>query len=337
MASLVVPKAMYACSATPCGKRALQSLRAAAGRAIWGLSNSWRAPEILFTLLCKGHISDPLQVSAYLTFLTARRVMRRQPHLISKYLEVLNFHREHQYKQYEDRELGSLFSKGPVAAIMQACKVANWTLREDGLGAHHLLENDVLETGEIDLLEGDEKRFSHVLRASLRQEQWDRVSQRRPSFKHIEVGVDREASMLLYSKLPGLQRHRLRCLHAGAVASQVRLARNSRGAQSDLCLACGQKPETVEHIFAECEKYEPQRAVSMNAEYFHNLPMGIKTTGLLPQHFPIPEDCGPGLTGRQDLATRIQYTLLDILGERSKYLPQVPQPRWERQSRQRTR
>ena len=50
----------------------------------------------------------------------------------------------------------------------------------------------------------------------------------------------------------------------------------------------------------------------------------------LHQVLKLQSDFGLGLTGRQNLACRLQYTLLDILEARSKLLPQAPQPRWQR-------
>ena len=75
--SLVIAKALYGCAATPCGKRSLIKLRRQIAKAVWGQANSWRAPELLFTLVCRGHLVDPVQVNAYQSLLTARSILRK--------------------------------------------------------------------------------------------------------------------------------------------------------------------------------------------------------------------------------------------------------------------
>ena len=66
IATLVLPKALYACGVTPPAKEDLRRLRAAVAKGIWGQRNRWRANEALVTLVVPGHRRDPAQACAYL-------------------------------------------------------------------------------------------------------------------------------------------------------------------------------------------------------------------------------------------------------------------------------
>ena len=199
-----------------------------------------------------------------------------------------------------------------------------------GMQLWHLEEKDVGETALLSLLENDRSKFLHIVRSSLRQEQWSEVAYRRPEFYEVRNGIDRAATVSLYSKLNGLDRYRLRCIHTGAVQTNSRLARNRKSNIDPTCQCCGRAPETVKHLFAECPAHAVAREENLKKEYFEALPDCTKLAGIIPQTLAQPEDVSKGAAGRRELAAELQYTLLSILQSRNRILgDQVQvQPRW---------
>ena len=114
VASLILPKALYACGVSVPAKKDMRSLRAAVAKAIWGQRNRWRANEALFTVVVPGHRHDPVQASAYLAITTMRRVLDRQPALWPTYVDVLEMRWD------ELRERRPVLQGGPVRALLQA-------------------------------------------------------------------------------------------------------------------------------------------------------------------------------------------------------------------------
>ena len=117
IASLVVPKAVYACAVNWPSESSLTKLRAQCTTAVWGQGNHWRAPEVVMTLLAKGHIADPVQAAAYQTITVASRVLRKQPELEQLFYDVL-----------QRRRASRATHKGPGHAFIRALKNAHLDL-----------------------------------------------------------------------------------------------------------------------------------------------------------------------------------------------------------------
>ena len=194
----------------------------------------------------------------------------------------------------------------------------------------------MLEVASLKLLEIEKDKFAHIIRTSLRQEQWDNLRYRRPQFLGAELfGIDRDLTMHLYrsNKLTGLDRYRLRCILAGAVATQARLARNHKDAESPICPCCQLGVvETLEHLLLQCPAHSRERERDLRPEYFQALPPCTKLHGIIPLKMQFPDDVGEDRDSRVDLAYRIQYTLLGILQSREKYKPTSMAPRWTAQA-----
>ena len=285
---------------------------------MWGQSNRWRSPEILFTLLVPGHRIDAVQAVAFNTFATARRVLHKRPHLWPTYCEV------HELRARCDPRLG-----GPVKALLEAAKTANATLLSPGEVQFRTPHS---ETDTFNLVGGDTKRVHHQIREALRAEQFCLLEDRRDSFEGIAYnGVDRKAtSVIVQNRCCGLDKYYLRCIQTGAVPSMDRLWR-SKLVEDPSCPCCGAPKEDWRHIIDSCPAYEHLRVREMPREAWDALPTCLRAHGIVPcrlDDYQIPEkylgDSGPAA-----LAAYVQYVLLDCLKLRAERLGSVaPRPRW---------
>ena len=224
---------------------------------------------------------------------------------------------------------------GPVAAIMQACHLANLTF-ENGLQLCHLDENDALEVKTLPWLACDTQKFLHTIRESLRMEQMSVLACRRLDFQGAQSGIDRKATSELSKQLSGLERYRLRTILCGAIATNVRLAKMDPEVDSTCQCCSAATPESVEHIFAECPEYNAERYNDITEEEWHALPPCLKFQGIMPRPTNLLPERWRSEQGRIDLAVIVQHNLLDIWAKRCQRTgATTPQPRWERAASQR--
>ena len=296
---VVNAKALYACAATPPGKRRLRSLRAACCRAIWGQAFRTRAPEVVFTLFARGHRCDPIVACAYDTVCTARRVLRKHPDLHGMLKRVLRT----RYERDDVSRIG-----GPGKALCEALQESGAAIGVDDLNLNFCRPGEQEGVG-LSLTCPDKGGFEHLLRDSLRRQQWSRLVQRRAGFNGLEHGVDRATSLYLQPYLTGLDRYRLRCIMAGAINTQRHLYR-IRAAETDLCQCCGLQPEDIRHICVDCPAHAHVRGRSGIPEAARlAAPDCLSLHGLLPEGWlqNIDQD------DRRETVAKFQYMLLDIL------------------------
>ena len=318
VAGLILPKALYACGAAPPPKKDLLALRAACARAIWGQRNKWRANEALFTFIVPGHRMDPVQVCHYWTILTMRRVLARHQELWDLYCNVLDI----RFTSWRECE----HTGGPVAALLRSLTGISASLTNPGLLRYRAPSNEMFE---LSLVDSDAKRFAHEIRDAARGEQWFRLAARRETFDGLEYGADRKATdVLLRDKLPGLQKHRLRTIMVGGVATKHRLYR-AKILDNNACPCCLEAAETLIHICDECSALDPIRFRDFTRAEWELLPPCLRYHGImplandgLPMRFLEDEE-----NGKAALAAEVQYTLLDLMAARQDSSLQ-PQPRW---------
>ena len=310
----VVTKALYACSATPPSHRALRQLRAACTRAVWGQANPWRAPEVVYSLLCRGHLSDPRSAFAYSTHLVARRVLRRRPELKEKFAAVLALR----------QESPSTTVGGPVAALLRAQRIANTEFGDDSFeDLHHLNEKDPGELMTCHWLspQCSTAHFQHMLRESIRLEAWSELGHRRPSFEGVSDGVNRAATLELHRMLGGLDRYRLRCILTGGIPTALNRSRRSKDVDP-LCPCCGEDIESTAHLFDDCPTLGHIRYLDLRPAQWHALPPCLRLHGIVPARWGSLEDC-------KVVACEVQHALLDMWQHRCSFVPEPgPLPRW---------
>ena len=315
-ATAVVPKALYACAATPPSRKALQGLRSRVARAVWGQGNRWRAPEVLFTILCKGHLVDPVQAFGYQTLLTHHRVLGRHPHLRALFNDIMT-----QRQTNLRPHIG-----GPVKALLDAYKLGNMEPNGTDGGFHYVSgDGDLMEDHLID---SDVFRISHVFRECLRREQWDRLDLRRPGFSGINGDVDRKATQWFGGRLRGLQRYRWRCILTGAIPTAHRLYRMGV-LDGNACPCCGQAAETLTHIVDSCPALDAIRYQTFRPPGWHSLPECLRLHGIMPETLFLAADYSNDAEGRKECAADVQETLLKLMETREAALGlPTPQPRW---------
>ena len=180
VAAMVLPKALYGTAVAAPAQRSLSSLGAKSARAVWGQGNRWRAVEALFNLFTKSHLVDPVQKFAYDTIVTFRRVLRRRPEFVGMYERILGL-----------RSTQRVTTPGPVAALLSAARHANVTFDEDQPSKmFYLSAHDARDLMEFPWLaaDADTGAFLHILRESLRMEQWSELSYRRADFYGAQYG-----------------------------------------------------------------------------------------------------------------------------------------------------
>ena len=319
VASMVLPKALYAGGVSCPSQRSMKKLRAKCARAVWGQGNRWRAVEAMFSLLTKGHITDPVQKFAHDCIVSMRRVLRRRPQLIPLFGRVL------EYIQENHRDS----SPGPVAALLQACDIANLSF-EGPERLFYLNEENVGDLMETDWLspDNDSGAFLHMLRESIRIEQWSVLAYRRGSFFGAQSGVDRAATLELHKQLSGLERYKLRTILCGAVNTRSRTARILDIDPTCICCQTRQR-ETAQHVFAECDAHEHLRHTDLTLEEWQMLPNCLKYQGIVPRDDALLPERFRGPVERKQLGCTVQHNLLDIWDHRNALSDApTPQPRW---------
>eukprot|EP00973_Karenia_brevis_P081692 11325372-Karenia_brevis.AAC.1 len=71
----VIPKSLHGCEVSIMLQRLLSRLRTGVLNSLWGNGRKMRCPEIVFTLLSRGHLSDPLQADMYRSLVTFQSMM----------------------------------------------------------------------------------------------------------------------------------------------------------------------------------------------------------------------------------------------------------------------
>ena len=212
---------------------------------------------------------------------------------------------------------------------------------ENPLELYMLEEGDRTKTQTVSLINSDKEKFAHQLRTSMRMEQWDELRYRRPRFLGAEeCGYDAPLTTHLYrsNKLRGIDKYRLRCILAGAVPTQERLAKKFPNSESPTCRCCNQGAiETLEHLFLTCPAHEQARRADLSPEYFQGLPNCAKLHGIFPANWPVHPDFGSGRDAQLDMAYRLQYTLISILESRENVVPPNYLPRWRLSNTKRRR
>ena len=179
------------------------------------------------------------------------------------------------------------------------------------------------------LVGGSESNFAHIIRESLRVEQWTQLTLRRGGFEGVFNGVDHMLTTHVLPRTRGLDKYKMRCIMTGALPTQNRLYR--KGVVEDpMCPCCAGEIEDAGHVFLRCPAHRHIREREFQEAHRQAAPECLSTHGLLPHNFAFPPDVGEDKDAQRVYVSRWQYMLLDMWDNRLRMAPQqAPVPRWQ--------
>ena len=236
-----------------------RALRAETAACLWAKQGRHRSPGVIFTLLTKGHVCDPVQATLTSRVFRWAKAVRTQPQLGTVAWDMR-----------ENYGLNGISStSGPVGALISACrrlKVA-WTSSTTFSFPHGL--------GDFDVLECNWGGFGHALRESARRMVWAQTrtdhSRTRLGIQSLGAlsdlgapsGVDREKTLELYASqgMSEVDRGTLRLILAqGVWTNQVRAKLPESECVSPICPYCDKgQVEDLEHLWFHCEAWRESR------------------------------------------------------------------------------
>ena len=236
--ALVTSKVTYGSAIAAIPWSDFRKLRTVVSSAVWGRRSKFRCGEVLFSLLCHGHATDPVWATSYCSLTVCQRILARRPALRSLFCTV-----------WELRKGRRSLVVGPVGNLFHAVKQLglSWP-------SPLVLQNDVWDRQPIDLLAHSSKEFAHMLRDCTRHLLWSRAGCRRQDLAGLQTGVDIEATCQLLRASRQTQVHKglLRSILSGGVVSGQR-AHKARFCSSAICEFCNcLTVESVHHLFWEC-------------------------------------------------------------------------------------
>ena len=119
--------------------------------------------------------------------------------------------------------------------------------------------------GRMELCGDEDRIWSHKIREAARLVRWRQVLRR--NFPDVDDGVDTYTSGQLSRSnvLTPWEQGILRSIQADAVWTCAKLHRAGEKIVTPMCPACGQEPETMEHLVFECQCLQYQ---TIRAEFF---------------------------------------------------------------------
>ena len=218
------------------------------------------APEIIFTVACKGHLVDPAQASKYNLIRLLTRIWHVDKPWCAALTDLWQRHGAHAGRHPD----------GLLAQIQRALGEATWTwVPEEGIrtstgqlrplgpeGASAILHDyrDALRAAEM------RKLVSGTTRGSAHRGA-------RAEFAGAELGVDWATTRSLLPEMKLLPQGVLINILAGSFYGRGRMYRHSRGAHAPHCLAPTCRGANVIddaiHCFWECPYYEALRPAAM--------------------------------------------------------------------------
>ena len=221
-------------------------LRTVASSAIWGRRSRFRCREIMFSMLCHGHTTDPVWAVAYDAFLVCGRVLHRQPELVPLFGRVWQL------------RVGTRANLvGPVGNLCNAAKQLGFSW-----SAPCVLTARIWDRRQLNFLYLDAREFAHELREGARHLFWSRAGYRRADLQGLEMGVDVEATTQLLRASGHSHVHKglLRSILSGGVVCGQR-AKKAGFTDQDTCAFCScRQAESVHHMFWECPAWAHVRA-----------------------------------------------------------------------------
>ena len=166
----VLPKLVYDTSVAPVTKQRLKSWRRKATKCVWGHANPHRCTELVFTLLAKGHLCDPLQAMCYNIVLQNLRMVRKNEGFKERFMAVCELR----------TQTTNAPTHGPGARFSWALSQLGWNLGIDGTVRR--------PAGAVfNLFTEDFETVKHNTREDMRLAQWKIAARRRPDLGGLDA------------------------------------------------------------------------------------------------------------------------------------------------------
>ncbi|CAE7772632.1 rnh1 [Symbiodinium sp. CCMP2592] len=263
-----VTKAMkqfvYGCEVGRPAAHSCEKVRNASAATLWTEARTQRNPEVLFTMLRKGHLVDPVQAVLFQTVMGLRRLFLKRQDLYERARELWP----------QCQQAGSSRMAGPIRNLA-------FLLKEAQL---HWVDFDTVASRQdrrLFLWKGSGSFLAHRLREELRWSRWQSITRKDMVGIQSEVGVNIFATTCLLRG--GMNRVDLDCLipncrqqltHfcggslscymkgvlegvlSGATTARYQLVKQQL-ACSATCIHCDRNvDETKEHMYWECPAWD---------------------------------------------------------------------------------
>lgn len=266
-------------------------LRTAVTNTLWKHRSKHRSPGLLLTLPLKGHVMDPAQAPHVRRIQTARRILRNNPYTLSRFQRLL----EARLPRRRHRR------GGLVETFLLSARRLHVRLNVDPL---RLTMNDTTLP-----ITSRKSTWDHHAREVARRAVWQQVEKdrRRSGGEALGIynGIDKAATMSLYSQLPWRKQSKLRTILVGATWTQERRAHMPHVYEGPECQQCGDAcVETLTHMWWQCPRWADIRARHFPAPApYDTFPRALREFGILPNGFAA------------DIAT-VQRMMLDVYESR---------------------
>ena len=221
VASLVNPRALHSHASVGVSSSLMKQLRPACLSAVWGSTRKLKAPELVLTLLVKGHRVDPVQYAAVRGMNILRRMLTECADILADFHNV--------WWAYEN---GAGRVPGPIGVLKRSMQNMNWTWVTPDLIRRP-------EQSNLSITRGPSGWWHHQIREGLRCAEWRKVATRRKDCDGLDNagGVDKDVTlkMLNSAKTSAQDKGLLRSILSGSLRLGERLFKASIW-QSPVCI-----------------------------------------------------------------------------------------------------
>ena len=195
-------------------------------------------PELLVTLLCKGHVVDPVQRVAYSRLVYFRYAWHSLPHLQTLLAQ-----------SWETCTRNNLKSLGPIGILRNELSSLGITQNSVEYWTLPTLQNFNIGSVEHSL-------FTHAIRETVRRSRL-LVAAKKQDLAGAEF-LDRATVLKVLKTIPGDRIGLARTIIINCVPTSSKLFKQKRIDKPD-CVFCQAPVETAAHRWHECKEWDPIR------------------------------------------------------------------------------
>ena len=261
-----------------CTRKLEKQVRKVAINAVWAKRAS-KSNDIALTLCFKGHKTDPTQLKFIQPFITARRQLKKHPHIFPQWAHIWLVTQQNREK-FNDFRSNAV---GPSAVLFQAAREMAWDWVEPLVFKVPLGHSRCILLHLTDL---SDEYFLHILRWGASSLLWRRAAATRKDTRGIQQGVDKNTTLQVLNSntLLPYDQGILRAILAGGITTQVSKF-HARVVSHTACPFCWRDPETTQHLFWKCPHWQQIRLTYLTEQQLRtclDLPPCTQRTGIFP-------------------------------------------------------